>query len=64
MLLDTPIIADYEDIQGRRQQLIDKSLMRSNRKRIDYNYNIRDNVDIKEYDPTKMIQRHHGPYQV
>ena len=35
MLLDTPLIEDYEAIQGRRQLLIDKSLMRSNRKRID-----------------------------
>ena len=64
IILDTPIIADYEDIQGRRQQLIDKSLMRSNRKWIDYNYNIRDKVYIKEYDPTKMMQRYHGPYHV
>ena len=37
MLLDTPLIADCEAIQGRRQQLMDKILMRSNRKRIDYN---------------------------
>ena len=64
MLLDIPIIADYEAIQGRRQQLIDKSLMRSNWKRIDYNYNTGDKVYIKEYDPTKMMQRHHGPYYV
>ena len=40
MLLDTPLIENYEAIQGRRQQLTDKSLMRSNRKRIYYNYNI------------------------
>ena len=64
MLLDNPLIADYEAIQGRRQQLIDKSLMRSNQKRIDYNYNIGDKVYINEYDPTKMMQIHHGPYHV
>ena len=38
--------------------------MRSNRNQIDYNYNIRDKVYIKEYDPTKIMQRHHGPYHV
>ena len=38
--------------------------MRSNQKRIDYNYNIGDKLYIKEYDPTKMMQRHHGPYHV
>ena len=38
--------------------------MISNRKRIDYNYNIGDKVYIKEYDPTKMMQRHQGPYHV
>ena len=64
MLLDTPLIADYEAIQGRRQQLIDKSLMISNRKRVDYNYNIRDKVYMKDYDPTNMMQKHHGPYHV
>ena len=61
MLLDIPLIAEYEAIQGRRQQLIDKSLMISNQKRIDYNYNIGDKVYIKEYDPTNMMQRYHGP---
>ena len=64
MLLDIPLIAYYESIQGIRQQLIDKNLMRSNRKRIDYNYNIGDKLYIKEYDPTKMMQRYHGPYHV
>ena len=64
MLVDTPLIADYEAIRGRRQQLIDKSLMRSNRKWIDYNYNIGYNLYIKEYDRTKMMQKHHGPYHV
>ena len=64
MLLDIPLIAEYEAIQGRRQQLIDKSLMISNQKRIDYNYNIWDKVYIKHYDPTKMMQRHRSPYHV
>ena len=64
MLLDTPLTAEYEAIQRRRQKLIDKSLMRCNQKRIEYNYNIGDKVYVKEYDPTKMMQRHHGPYHV
>ena len=61
MLLDTPLIENYEAIQGRRQQLTEKSLMISNRKRIYYNYNIGDKVYIKEYDSTKMMQRYHAP---
>ena len=64
MLLDTPLIAYYEATKGRTKQLIDKRLMRSNRKRIDYNYNFGDKVYIKEYEPTKMMQRHHGQYHM
>ena len=64
MLLDTPLTAEYEAIQRRRQKLIDKSLMRCNQKRIEYNYNIGDKVYVKEYDPTKMMQRHHIPHHV
>ena len=47
MILYTPLIADYEAIKGRLQQLIEKSLMISNRKRIDYNHNMGDRVYIK-----------------
>ena len=36
MMMDVPLIADINSIRGRRQQQIDDSLLKMNKKRIDY----------------------------
>ena len=35
-----------------------------NRKQIDYNYAVGERVWLKEYDPTKMEPKLHGPYPI
>ena len=64
MFLDIPLLANLEAIRNRRQQLIDQNLIRLNRIRIDYNYTIGDQVMVKTYDPTKLQERFHGPYNI
>jgi len=61
MLMDIPFIANLAAIRDRRQQLINSTLIRTNKKRIDYNNNYRvgDNAMIKRYDPTKLQERPH-----
>ena len=57
-------MADIDSIRSCRQQRIDAALLRENQKRIDYNYSVGERVWLKEYDPTKMEPRLHGPYQI
>ena len=64
MLMDVPFIANLAAIRDRRQQLINTNLLRTNKRRIDYNYRVGDNVMIKRYDPTKLQERLHGPYRI
>ena len=40
MLMDVPLVADLEAIRGRRQQQINDNLRRTNKGRVDYNYNV------------------------
>ena len=64
MIMNIPLIASLEAIQGRRQQLINENLIRANAKRISYNYQVGDRVMMVEYDPTKLQAKTHGPYQI
>ena len=64
MMIDVPLLADIDAIRGQKQQLIDNSLIRENKKQIDYNYKVGDRVWIKHYDPKKMEPRLHVPYQI
>ena len=64
MVLDLPMQADLQLIQQRRQQLIDKELIKSNRRRFAYDYQPGDEVLKLRYKPTKLEPRADGPYQV
>jgi hypothetical protein len=64
MLMDVPLVADLEQLRRRRQHLINTSLMRENKKRIDYNYEVGEKVWIKVYDPTKMDAKLRGPFKI
>ena len=44
MILDLPMHADFQLIQQRRQQLIDKELVRASRRRFAYDYQPGDQV--------------------
>ena len=43
-MIDVPLLVDIDAIRGRKQQLIDNNLIRENKKRIDYNYEVGDKV--------------------
>jgi len=64
MILDIPIIADWELIQRNRQQLIDQRLIDANRKRFSHDYHIGDQVLKLIYKPDKLAPRATGPYQI
>ena len=40
MLLNVPLIADWKAIQEHREQLVNKALLKSNQKRINYDYHV------------------------
>ena len=54
MLMDVHLIADMDAIRGRRQQLINDNLIRTNKKRTDNNYSVNDRVLLRVADPVKM----------
>ena len=64
MLFDIPIIADLEAVWNKRQLLVDTNLIRSNKRRIHYNYQPGQRVMVVTEDPTKLQQRTHGPYLI
>ena len=64
MLMNLPLIADLDAIRDRRQQRIDGNLIKSNNKRVDYNYQVGEMVKVKVWDPAKMEARFKGPYQI
>jgi transposase InsO family protein len=64
MVLDIPLVADFQVLQERRQQLIDKRLIESNRKRFSYDYRVGDRVLKLTYKPNKLEQRAVGPYPI
>ena len=44
MLLNVPLIVDWQAIQNHREQLVNKALLKSNKKRINYDYHIRQKI--------------------
>ena len=62
MILDIPVIADWEFIQKNRQQLIYQHLIDTNRKRFSHDYHIGDQVLKLNYKPDKLAPRATGPY--
>ena len=58
------MVADWNLIRQRRQQLVDKRLLAANRKRFSYDYHIGDEVLKLIYDPTKLGTRAEGPFRI
>ena len=54
MVLNIPLIVDFELIRQRRQALINKNLIRANAKRIDYDYQPGQQVLKIVPDPKKL----------
>jgi hypothetical protein len=64
MILDIPIIADLQLLQQQRQALIDRSLMRANRKCISHDYQPGNEALLLTYKPDKLEPRATGPYTI
>ena len=62
MILDIPMIADWQLIQQRRQQLVDQRLITANRRRFCHDYHVGDEVLKLVYKPKKLGTRALGPY--
>ena len=64
MILNIPIIADWELSRQRRQALIDKKLIEANSKRIAFDYQPGQQAMKLVYDPRKLDDRAEGPYDI
>lgn len=64
MLLNIPITAQIQDIQNRRQKIIDQNNAKENRKRHPHQYQPHNLVLLSETQPTKLQQRFKGPYTI
>ena len=64
MLINVLLLSNLIAIKDQRQQVIDNNLMRTNKKRVNHNYNIGDRVMIVTYDPNKLDSKQHEPYQI
>ena len=62
MIFNVPFIADLQTMQYRKQRLVDKSSAREHAKRIDYNYQIGQQVLVAVPDPKKLGDRFVGPF--
>jgi hypothetical protein len=64
MILDIPIIADLHLLQQQRQALIDKNLLRANRRRVSHDYQPADEVSLLSHQPDKLDPQATGPCTV
>ena len=64
MLLPIPIIADLHRIRQNRQAAIDKNNAIENRKRINHDYCVGDQMMIIVKDPTALGERGKGPFTI
>ncbi|KAG7350439.1 hypothetical protein IV203_009799 [Nitzschia inconspicua] len=64
MILNIPLITDLQQLQKRRQQLVDQRLILANTKRFSYDYAIGDEVLKLTYNPDKLQPRATGPYKI
>ena len=61
MILDLPLIADFQIIREKYQQLIDQRLVVANQKRFSYDYTIGDEILKLNSQPDKLEKRAIGP---
>ena len=64
MMHDIPVHPDHQQIQYRRQQMIDQNAARANSKRIDWKYQVGDEVLQIQHKPDKLDERATGPFIV
>ena len=64
MLLNIPLIADWQMLTKKREHLINENLRRANLKRRRYDYEINQKVLKKLHKPTKLGEKHEGPYNI
>lgn len=64
MFLDVPLVADIIAITQKRELAVNESLRKANLQRLNYDYNVNDQVLVKVFDPDKLDPRYEGPYQV
>ena len=64
MFLNVPLVADWQTIGARHEQLINDNLRRANHKHRQYDYAIGQQVLKKVYDPTKLGARTSGPFTI
>ena len=64
MILDIPMIADWNLIRQNRQQLIDQCLIAADYKYFAYDYQVSDEVLKLSYKPHKLKHQATGPYRI
>jgi hypothetical protein len=64
MILHIPLVTDLQQLQKRRQELIDQRLLSANTKRFSYDYAIGDEVLKLIYQPDKLEARATGPFPI
>ena len=64
MYLNIPLVADWHAITTKREHVINSNLMRKNKKRRRFDYQINKKVLKKVHDPTKLGTRTQGPYKI
>ena len=64
MVLNIPLITDLQQLQQRRQRLIDQRLIEANTKRFSYDYAIGEEVLKLTYRPDKLEPRATGPFPI
>ena len=64
MILNIPLVTDLQQLQKRRQKLIDQRLIEANTKRISYDYQPGQEVLKLTYQPDKLEPRATGPFTI
>ena len=64
MFLNIPLIADLQTIRDRRQTLIDENLRRQNERRRGFDYQVGQQVLLRQNDSNKLGRRTIGPYAI
>ena len=56
MIMGVPLIANLSAIQDDQQQIIDENLIKKNKKRIEYHYQVGDRVEQIVWNKTTLSQ--------
>ena len=64
MFLNIPLIADWQMLTKKREHLVNENLRRENLRRRKYDYEINQKVLKKLHKPTKLGEKHEGPYNI